>query len=562
MGLLEELNAKKGKLNKTSERSKEAEIKETEKTFSEKKASLGKVAVKSKKLEIVEKEVFQKEIDDAYKECQNNTRPLEKLKNTLQEDLLFITNTLNHLNKSGKLTPQKELKYNKFKENLQARKLYVDKKIAQFKIENSIVLEQNTLRDNISRKLDDITLEDAQALKSMFDQGKAISSMVITETGNAKDAPESEDRSALLSAIQGFNKGKLRKTSHQETSKSQKPDKKPELSISQKLGSMKNPYEDILELRERTAELKLNLKTTKELKDIKIRITDLSVQLMKEISFAKKKGVNKEIIDAKQAQIHELGKVSKVANNMIADRREADREKSDIVSVIKKHIEKLNINDLSAMNRLLGNIGNGKLSEMIDKDGKQQYKRESLASTKTTSKNEKNTHLTEQQKRSKQEHKDIKLAKKLQQEESDYELALTLQKKEDKKLAKKLDTEEKDEYLAHTLQEKQDRKLAESLGTVSNKTKISHKAHSPINKDNIPYVKNTKKSSQESTHLQPENFPGSFSILQHFYKLIENIIDLIYPKVKIEDKVSKNPVNIFKTTVKNNKIQDDKPLSR
>ncbi|WP_158499251.1 hypothetical protein [endosymbiont of Acanthamoeba sp. UWC8] len=48
MGLLEELNAKKGKLNKTSERSKEVEIKETEKTFSEKKHLLGKLLLKVK----------------------------------------------------------------------------------------------------------------------------------------------------------------------------------------------------------------------------------------------------------------------------------------------------------------------------------------------------------------------------------------------------------------------------------------------------------------------------------------------------------------------------------
>ncbi len=540
---LNELKKAIDNLKKTSKKDNNPEVqketpkKDKEQTFSEKKDLIGNMAVKSKNLEVIPEKTFKAEIDKLFKECKENAKPLEALRSSLEDDNIFIASTIANLKKQNKFTPEKEKEYNAYKENTQARKKYIDQKIKQFREENRGILDKNSVKGSMNKKLDEASLEDAKALQLMLKEGKPLSSMVIIEPEESKDMSNSAGNSALLSAIQGFNKANLkRSTSRSNQIQNDRANKQPERKLSAKIGSMTNPYQEILDLRGSTAELKLNQKSTRELKEIKTKIPTLKAQLLTEISFAKDRKVDSEIIEAKQSQINQLNKVSKVLDNVLSSRREDEREKSDIVSEIKKQVEKLSIEELTVMNKLLGNIGNKKLAGMIDLTGSQKYIGDTTPSTST-----KHKHATMGDTSS-------FLNLRREQEEGDHKLAIKLQEKYDRKYAKGLQGEINDGELALKLQEKEDRGIAKKLQKMYDKS--SHYNVTSDNADkqgNIPSDKNF-------------NYFSSSSILALLLRIGEYVLDIAYPKInnEIGQKDSKKTNYVDKIT-KSNEPENIKP---
>jgi hypothetical protein len=112
--------------------------------------------------------------------------------------------------------------------------------------------------------------------------------------------------------------------------------------------------------------------STKAVRDKKAMISDLISNLIKEIASAEKKGVEKSKIEAKRAKIEDLKKISKIADSVISERKELDFQRNEVADQIRKLVESRGVDDFTALNKLLRNVGDGKtLSDFVDFEGTQ-----------------------------------------------------------------------------------------------------------------------------------------------------------------------------------------------
>jgi hypothetical protein len=206
--LLAQIQAGK-KLKKVSAETAKEKANDKSVTVKEAKRRMEGTKMSPKKLEVLSQEAYTAQIEGVYASCENNTRPLEMLNNSLAEDLLFIVDTELNLKSKGKLTADKTKELNELRDNITARKALIAHKIHQFRVENREIIEANQMRESLVKKLTELSLQDLTTIKEMLETGKPISTMVKVERREVVDTSGS---AALLDALRGFNRSTLRKT--------------------------------------------------------------------------------------------------------------------------------------------------------------------------------------------------------------------------------------------------------------------------------------------------------------------------------------------------------------